>query len=320
MTTDERTIEAWTAYWRTGRGVSCFHGPDAELRLTQIWDAFVDELSDGVRILDLATGNGAVARLCAARARARGIGLQIEAVDAAEIDPAAVMKDPDGLLRAIRFSGGVRLEALPFAEASFAAVVSQFGFEYADQEKAAAEAVRALAPAGRLLLVAHARDGGVFNDIGARVERLRGVLAEHGAVSLVRTLAHAAEAGDANAVARESERLAGAIEQVRGFAAHAPRDDAAMFYASAVLEDWARRQRYHAADLRRAVEAGWVNAAGVLARQEQLLRVAYAAADVAALNERFAAAGLAVEAPEPVRDEQRGAQIAWLVSARRPPV
>jgi SAM-dependent methyltransferase len=312
-----RSIDAWTAYWRAGRGASCFHGADVEVRLTQIWDAFVDEMPDGARLVDLATGNGTVARTCAARARARAIRLRIEGVDAAQIDPPSHAADPDQLFRDIRFRGEVRLEALPFEAASFDGVVSQFGFEYAEEEKAAAEAARVLASGGRLRFVVHARDGGVFRDIAARAERLRSVLAERGAATLARTLARAAEAGDAETVARESAHLPAAIELVRGFAGGAPSDDAAVFYARAFLEDWARRERYRPADLRRAIEEGWRNADGVLARQEDLLRVARSRGDVQALAARFAAAGLVVEAPQEIRDESRGVQIAWLFDARK---
>ena len=104
MTGDNvQSIDTWTAYWRTGRGASCFDGSDMEVRPTQIWNGFVDLLPDGARLLDLATGNGTAARICAAQARVRKVHLRIEAVDATEIDPpmyAAAFKSPGSSLPA----------------------------------------------------------------------------------------------------------------------------------------------------------------------------------------------------------------------------
>jgi SAM-dependent methyltransferase len=313
-----RSIDAWTGYWRTGIGASCFEGPDIEVRLATIWDEFVDGLPDAARLLDLATGNGTVARICAARARLRKIRLRIDAVDAARIDPPKFAADPARLFTDIRFQGEVRLEALPFAGASVDAAVSQFGFEYADEEAAVVEVSRVLAPGGRLRLVMHARDGAVSRDIGGRLDRLRAVLDERGPVALVRSLVRALEAGDVAAVARESTHLGAAAELVRKLAYQAPRDDAAVFYSSEFLRSWERRDRYRVADLRRSVEDGWANAAGVAARQEQMLRAARTLDDVRALAGRFATAGLLVDPPQEIRDERRGVQIAWLVTARMP--
>lgn len=314
----QSSIDAWTAYWRTGRGASCVDGSDTEVRLTKVWDEFVDELSDGARLLDLATGNGTVARICAARARTRKIKLRIEAVDAARIDPPKFAADPAQLFGDIRFHGQVRAEALPFPDADFDGVVSQFGFEYADEEPAVAEIARVLAPGGRLRLVVHARNGAVSRDIGGRMERLQCVLAEHGAVTLIRTLARAAEAGDAATVQRESAHLAAAAELVRKLADRPPSDDSALFYSTEFLREWGRRDRYRPSDLRRSIEQGWTNANGVAARYGDMLRVARSAEEMSRLANRFVAAGLAVDTVREISDQRRGVQIAWLVHACKP--
>ncbi len=310
-----RATDAWTAFWQTGSPASCFQGSGTELRLNRLWDEFVDGLEDASRLLDLATGNGTVARRCAARARARAIHLRIEGVDAAAIDPAASVDDPERLLRDVRFHGGVRLESLPFADAAFDGVVSQFGFEYAEENGAAGEVARVLAPGGRLRLVVHARDGAVSEDIGRRLERLQSVLAETGPVSLVLVLARAAEAGDSATLRRASAGLPDAAEHVRQLALNPPPDDAALFYAREFLALWARRERYRPADLRRSLEDGWNNASGVAARQQQMRNAARSSEDIARIGSRFAAAGLTVHGTGEIRDSNRGARIAWLLDA-----
>ena len=308
----------WTDYWRSGRGASCFEGSALEVRLTRIWNDFVDRLPDGARVLDLATGNGTVARSCAARARDRGIELRINAVDAAAIDPPSVVHDPGGLLRTIAFRGGTRLEALPFAEATFDGVTSQFGFEYADEEGAAAEVVRCLAPGGRLLFLLHAKEGVVARDSGVRLERLRGAMGEDGPMGLVRSLASAAAAGDGAALSRHSARLPYAIKALKRLAEHPPQDDAALFYSNEFLKLWADRARYRPQDVRRSIEDGWGNAEGVARRQEEMLQAARSADDMARLAARLSAAGLVAGDTRALRDERNGQQIGWRLQAEKP--
>lgn len=311
--------DSWSDYWRSGRGASCFEGADLEVRLNRAWDELVDGLPDGARVLDLATGNGTVARSCAARARTRGIGLSIDAVDAAAIDPPRVVADPDGLFRDIRFRGGVRLEALPFADAAFDGIVSQFGFEYADEDRAAAEVVRCLASGGRLRFLLHAREGAVARDSAIRLERLKRVMAGNGPLALVRTLARAAEAGDSAAVAAKSTLLPTAMAELRHLAERPPPDDAALFYSNEFLKLWAERHRYRIEDVRRSIEDGWANARGVAGRQEEMLAAARSVEDMAGLTARFAAAGLTVGNVRALRDERSGQQIGWQFDAQKPP-
>jgi len=74
--------------------------------------------------------------------------------------------------------------------------MSQYGFEYADEEQAVSEVSRVLSPNGRLRLVIHAQGGAVWQDINYRHERLSSVLAEDGVVNLVRTLVLAQQQND----------------------------------------------------------------------------------------------------------------------------
>lgn len=310
--------DAWTHYWRAGQAASCFSGADTEVRLTALWNDFIDGLPAGARLLDLATGNGTVALSCAARARARNLNLRIDAVDAAAIDPQACLENADPLLRNVHFYGNTRLEALPFPDGAFDAIVSQFGFEYADEESASAETARCLAPGGRMRLVVHARGGAVSRDIGRRLERLKSVLNGDGAVALVLALARAAEVGDVATVNRRSAYLPAAAEQVRRLAQSPPPEDAALFYAAELLKLWAERARYWPADLRRSVEDAWRNAMRVAARQEQMQKASCSAEDVARIGARFACSNLLVDDTRRLLDERRGMQIAWLIDAHKP--
>jgi len=307
----------WTEYWQTGAPVSCVASPEMEAHLTFLWDEFVDGLADGSRILDLATGNGIVALNCKSRARTRKIHLQVDAVDAADINPKICVKDKGQLYREVSFFGGIQLEDLPFADDCFSGVVSQFGFEYADEGRAVAEISRVLMPGGQLRLIIHAQDGAVSRDIGKRLERLKSVLAENGPVSLVLELARAAEVGDSRTLERKSKHIPTAIELNRRLADNPLPDDTALFYATEFLTLWAQRSRYRPADLRRSIEQGWFNASGTAVRQAQMLRAARSEHDIGRIRERFETIGLTIDTVSPVHDSHRNIQNSWMVNGRK---
>ena len=160
----------WNRYWHYDRIASCFDGAGAsnyDEGVAAGWRAFFAELPAGARILDLCTGNGAAALLAAEVGRREGKGFAIHAVDQADIDPPAYVTRHAEDLAAIAFRGGVAVEALPFPDAGFDAVISQYGIEYSDLERSLAEAVRMIAAGGRLRFVVHAAEGEVA--AGARL-------------------------------------------------------------------------------------------------------------------------------------------------------
>jgi len=309
--------ESWTDYWRSGASVSCVASPEMEACLTSLWGEFVDGLADGSRILDLATGNGVVALNCKSRARTRKMCLQVDAVDAADINPKICVKDQGQLYREVSFFGGIQLENLPFGDHCFAGVVSQFGFEYADEQQAVSEISRVLAPGGQLRLIIHAQDGAVSRDINKRLQRLHSVLAENGPVSLVLELARAAEAGDDETLSRKSKHIAAATELTRRLADNPLPDDSALFYSTEFLKLWAQRSRYRRVELRRSVEHGWSNASGTAVRQAQMLRAARSEQDIGRICKRFENTSLSIDSVSPIHDIRRNIQNSWMVNGRK---
>lgn len=143
--------QAWTAYWASGRLHSCADASDRnyEGAIGEFWRSHFSNSASGTRILDVATGNGPLPSLMHALF---GDAVEIHAVDLSTVAPA--WHDP--VLHArIQFHSGVRIEALPFGDASFDQVVSQYGFEYADREAALAECDRVARPDARIALVMH---------------------------------------------------------------------------------------------------------------------------------------------------------------------
>lgn len=196
--------QAWSRYWARGAAHSCV-GSYGELyggAIAAFWDGVFRELPPVARVLDVATGNGVLPRMLLEMRREPGI--RCEAVDIAPVDP----KWLEGLAASererVRVQGGIDAEALPFADGTFDLVVSQYGIEYARLEPAIGEALRVLAPGGRIALVLHhsggrpaglaaleldnlawlAREGGLLDAAAGMLEPMARAATEEGRASL----------------------------------------------------------------------------------------------------------------------------------------
>ncbi len=142
----------WSLYWQGGNADSCIANTGAEDRalVSAGWRMLAEALPAGAKVLDLATGNGAVPRDLLTANDA----LVITGVDLAEIAPDSLLASQPALAR-VTFQGGIDICRLPFAEESFDAFTSQFVLEYAPLDAALSEAARVLCQGGRLQLLMH---------------------------------------------------------------------------------------------------------------------------------------------------------------------
>jgi SAM-dependent methyltransferase len=145
--------EAWDEYWaretRGGKRGGCL--PEGSVGTEQaqreVWRRFAKRLDRGARVLDLATGDGCVmAYLLETRRDLKPVG----------IDLATRLPPPP---RGAQVRTGIRMCDLPFPDNRFAAVTSQFGFEYGDMQGTAAEVARVLRPGGLAAMMTHRADG-----------------------------------------------------------------------------------------------------------------------------------------------------------------
>ena len=152
----------WRDYWKMDRPASCIAAREtAGTEIESWWQNWFAELPTASRVLDIATGNGIVLAYAAQAADARSIFLQLTGVDLADIDPVRYLSAPPAGLRDARFMGGIAAESLPFQAESFDVVVSQYGLEYADLEKALSEVERVLRQDGRFRWLAHSEESEV---------------------------------------------------------------------------------------------------------------------------------------------------------------
>lgn len=200
-----KKIYIWDTYWDSNL-VHCF-GVNVQAPVTAAldmsWAMTVRGLPPGAVVLDLACGNGAAA-LAMART---GQTLAITGIDEAAIAPAANVPEHADLLAAMTFRPRTAMEALPFPDASFDLVASQFGVEFAVSPQAAlAEAMRDLKPGGRLAVLALPHASRAVIDARIALKQARHLLADSAlfanAIAMVRAY-HAATDATAEEVIRK---------------------------------------------------------------------------------------------------------------------
>lgn len=160
------THEHWSNYWQSGMQTSLpqdfKHNYDGEI--AKFWHENIESLPDGARILDLCTGNGAVALLIAGIAEQLNKQLIITAVDISQINIDFIRKNnPSSQTEMIRFISGQSAETIDQCiKQPQDLVVSQFGIEYSDLNLTAAALANIIKPQGRLIFIAHSVDSAVF--------------------------------------------------------------------------------------------------------------------------------------------------------------
>ncbi|WP_376693731.1 class I SAM-dependent methyltransferase [Wenzhouxiangella sp. EGI_FJ10409] len=153
----------WSRYWSRGCLTSLpqdfSRNYDGEV--AAFWSRQFDALDAGAELLDVCTGNGALALLAAAYSRRVPKALAVTAIDAARVDPQAVSRahpDAASLMDDIRFVDQTPFEQCSLPSGAYDLVMSQYGIEYCDWSSAATRVHELLRPGGRLVIVAHASE------------------------------------------------------------------------------------------------------------------------------------------------------------------
>ncbi len=170
MSAKKDSRKAWDAFWDGSDASASGCLPDAWRGIdrvqTSIWHQLARTLPRRARVLDLGTGDGRVmARLLEARSDLKPVG----------IDQARSLPTPP---KGAKVRTEVLMRDLPFPDDTFAAVTSQFGFEYGDIEPAAAEVQRVVQPGGDVAMITHREDSPILAHNIARREQILWVIEE----------------------------------------------------------------------------------------------------------------------------------------------
>jgi ubiquinone/menaquinone biosynthesis C-methylase UbiE len=186
-------MDPWTLYWQSDHLESCIaSATDSGDEIADYWVHFARSLPPRARLIDVATGNGAVPAILV---RA-GLHLDITGVDKADVDPARYLADVEAV-RGVRFIGGVDLSDASALPGSYDALTSQFGLEYLPEPARARLVAHLLGSGGRFQLLLHHQDSEIVRPRRRDLDELDELFAAEGLMPAVRQFAaHGANAKD----------------------------------------------------------------------------------------------------------------------------
>jgi SAM-dependent methyltransferase len=156
----------WSSYWNTGAQTSLptdFQN-NYDGAIYDWWQQRVDSLPNNSAVLDVCTGNGAVALLMAEVAVQSNKTFQITAVDICKINTESILKNhASEITSQIKFISDCPLESInTYIQNQQAMIVSQFGLEYTDLTITAPLLYDLLSAEGELAFIAHSANSAIF--------------------------------------------------------------------------------------------------------------------------------------------------------------
>jgi len=248
MSTAHSRNQGWRDYWKEDRAASCV--PQSETTAGEIaerWIGLFANLPNGSRILDVATGNGVLLAHAAMAAERGGKRYSLTGVDLADIDPVRYVSSLSDRLRTANFMGGVAAESLPFADDAFDVVVSQYGLEYADLDKALGEIERVLVTGGQLIWLAHTEDSSVFEQNRDQSRQVAFLLAQNSPMNAMRRFVSTIQ--KKKNLERPSEKLKSSLANAEQFCRDHPPANIVREVCTTLAETAQRWQAFHADDL-----------------------------------------------------------------------
>lgn len=299
-----RSEAAWADFWSAGGAgpeSGCLpaglRGIDAAQR--RLWQEVARSLPRRARVLDLATGDGAVlGKIGGARKDLKLVG----------VDSSPVL--PSGPKNA-RLMPCVSMEALPFPGASFDLVTSQFGLEYGDTSKIASEVSRVLRPGRRFVFIVHHSDGAIVAHNRDRAEALRWSALESGLLEKA-----AAVANSRKLIALPTPR---AFYEAPVDARHRfPSQSVGEEFATAVLHTLELGQRRPPTETLEVLATLRRKAENEIARIEALRAAARDEQQIARLKGELESTGLPSLVPAELWEEGGDRPFGWLIRGLKP--
>lgn len=307
---------AWQRYWQSDRVAACMpDNPAASAAIERYWKEEFSRLSPNARVLDIATGNGVLLLWAAQSAFDRGITLQLTGIDAAQIDPLRFVTSEQESLRNVVFHGGVAAEGLPFEDAAFDVVVSQFGLEYSDLNASLAEVSRVLAPGGCMRWLAHGASSAVVAESAERVGQMDFLLARDGPFAAMAFFSTALLQG--RRIVKARDRLQASLDVSRAYCLDNPPSELVQQICSSFLHMATENQRYHPEDIAALVEENREKMRFYRRRLRDLLAAQLTPEREALLREHFSAPGWQGFVLFPLVDADSGNHLGSVISVTR---
>lgn len=174
--------DQWDRYWSYGNlhSFSQVYDGNYSGAIAQHWKILFAGLPNGSRILDIGTGNGALALLALEESDSSNKQFEIHGIDPAKIEPENQASDEllRGKLARIQFHAQVSAESLPYKNKEIDCCCSQYGLEYSDIDKSIPEIHRVLKPGGSIATISHHSESTYLLATSDEIQQLEYVLHE----------------------------------------------------------------------------------------------------------------------------------------------
>ena len=152
----------WSSYWESGSITSLPQDfqDNYDGEIGAFWESQFESLNSNSIILDLCTGNGAIALLAQSFSLKFQKEFNVIGVDAATINTAAIVKNKphlSELLNRVNFISNCRVEDIDLTSESVDLITSQYGIEYCDWKLVAERVFDLLKPNGEFAFISHAQ-------------------------------------------------------------------------------------------------------------------------------------------------------------------
>ncbi|MFK8016382.1 MAG: class I SAM-dependent methyltransferase [Gammaproteobacteria bacterium] len=157
---DDAALARWDAYWQHGFLTSCADAFDGNYggSIARFWHDQFAALEREAVVLDVCTGNGAVAALAAQHGLDHDLALRVVGVDLAAIEPSRALASQTELLERIEFFPRTSAAATPLDDACVALACGQYALEYTPLKDTVRELARVIRPGGRARFILHHSD------------------------------------------------------------------------------------------------------------------------------------------------------------------
>jgi ubiquinone/menaquinone biosynthesis C-methylase UbiE len=292
---------------------------EVKAALDQHWAQAAAQLPPGATVLDIACGNGAAALAVARAGQQTAKGFRIAAIDVAAIEPAQHVKRHAELLRTIEFHANIRMEDLPFADAVFDAVISQFGFEYGEMGKVAQEVSRVLKPQGIISMLAMPASAIVVESAAKKVKQSKHLLNETKifdvALVVVQALHNVESSGEGRDTRQYLDRFNGEVEKVMAKFANTD-SDMIVAVVVAIQKVFTDRKTMDIAQQIAIINMLKKRVSDHIARTEAMMRAALGDAALAGMKRKLTESGITIQEAKPISVGTHGT-VAWRVSGRK---